>query len=363
MQVDAEAIQNQLLADFQAETGEVLQLGDERRIFLLAFVPVLVGIANQINDAARQNLLAYARGTKLDALAALRGPLTARLQAQTASVDVHFTLSVLQPEDTTIPAGMRVTPDGQLFFALERDLIIPRTAESAIGRCRATQTGAAHNGFAPGQISTIVDPIAFVASAANVTVSQGGADVETDEAYSGRIRNAPEGYSVAGPDGAYAYWAKTTDTAIEDVSVASPSPGEVAVTVLLKDGELPDQPMLDKVAAVLNDRDKRPLTDHVTVSAPQPVPYNLTATYYIAQNDQTTATSIQTAVQAAAQDYVAWQGAKLGRTILSDELTYRVLAAGARRIVITSPVYTEIDVHQIAALGNMTLTYGGLIHA
>lgn len=76
-------------------------------------------------------------------------------------------------------------------------------------KASAVSTGAIANGYKAGDISTIVDPIAYVATMVNLTETEGGADRESDEDFRERIRLAPEHFSVAGPDGAYEYWTKT----------------------------------------------------------------------------------------------------------------------------------------------------------
>lgn len=47
----------------------------------------------------------------------------------------------------------------------------------------------------------------YIASTANITASLLGSDVEDDERYRARIRQAPEAFSCAGPKGAYEYYA------------------------------------------------------------------------------------------------------------------------------------------------------------
>ena len=59
-----------------------------------------------------------------------------------------------------------------------------------------------------GQLKTLVDPVPYVASVANITTSEGGADAQTDDSYREDIHGAPERFSTAGPDGAYIYHAK-----------------------------------------------------------------------------------------------------------------------------------------------------------
>ena len=157
--------------------------------------------------------------------------------------------------------------------------------------------GASGNGFVAGQINRLVDPVAYVSAVENTTISLGGANVETDDNYRIRIRLSPEKYSTAGPDGAYVYWAKSAHQDIIDVAVYSPSPGEVNVRPLMTGGELPSQEILDLVEATLSDRDRRPLTDSLTVAAPDQVNYDIDVTYYLSRDQSALVTSLQTAVQ------------------------------------------------------------------
>lgn len=93
--------------------------------------------------------------------------------------------------------------------------------------------------------------------------------MESDTEFRARVQMAPEGFSTAGPDGAYIYHALAV-TGCRDASVASPNPCEVVVTVLGRDGDgTPGQDLVDQVAAVLDHAMVRPLTDQVTVQPPR----------------------------------------------------------------------------------------------
>lgn len=100
----------------ETELGEILYEGDERLILFQNLFQIQVGEQANINDAARQNLLRYARGEKLDALGE-DFYFTKRLQAQKATCKVKITLSKANnEEDTVIKKGTRITPDRVLFF-------------------------------------------------------------------------------------------------------------------------------------------------------------------------------------------------------------------------------------------------------
>ena len=77
-----------------------------------------------------------------------------------------------------------------------------------------TATGNAGNGLAPGEVSTIVDPVPYITSAVNQNTTEGGADVENDESLAERVYLAPGAYSTAGPEDGYLYHAKKYNAAI-----------------------------------------------------------------------------------------------------------------------------------------------------
>src|SRR5690606_27321090 len=96
-----------------------------------------------------------------------------------------------------------------------------------------------------------------------------------------RIQLGPEGFSVAGPEGAYIYHALSADPRMLDASATSPTPGSVVVTVLAREGAgTPDQTLIDAVAARLNADNVRPMTDLVTVQAVEIISYEIRATVY-----------------------------------------------------------------------------------
>ena len=105
--------------------------------------------------------------------------------------------------------------------------------------------------------------------------------MESDTDFRRRVQLAPEGYSVAGPEGAYVFHALSADPDVLDASATSPTPGEVVVTVLSRQGDgAPSAELVGIVADALADDSVRPLTDHVTVQAATIVPYSVQATVY-----------------------------------------------------------------------------------
>ncbi|HYF75159.1 MAG TPA: baseplate J/gp47 family protein, partial [Candidatus Nitrosocosmicus sp.] len=321
----------------------------------------IVGLKNDINNTGKKNLLRYASGSVLDAIGERSN--TTRIAATKSNVTMRYTLSTAQPGDITIPQGSRVTPDGAKYFATTKALVIAAGQLYGDVEAQATVAGAAYNGLIAGQISKIVDLVPFVASVVNTSTSSGGSDIESDDAYRLRIQEAPAKFSTAGPEAAYIFWAKTASAEIEDVAITSPGDGQIRVVVLMKNGQLPSQEVLDKVLASCSDKKRRPLTDKVTSAAPTTVPYNIALTYYISNERSTEETIIRTAIEGvngALEQYKSWQGTKLGRPINPDYLRQLMLNAGASRITLTAPAYTSVDIDKVAAVSTTTITYGGL---
>ncbi|KAF1719805.1 baseplate assembly protein [Pseudoxanthomonas wuyuanensis] len=104
---------------------------------------------------------------------------------------------------------------------------------------------------------------------------------ESDTDFRRRIQLAPEGFSVAGPEGAYIFHALNSHSDVLDASATSPSPGEVIVTVLSRQGDGSAAPaLIETVAGALVDDAVRPLTDHVTVQGAEVVNYQIVARVY-----------------------------------------------------------------------------------
>lgn len=101
---------------------------------------------------------------------------------------------------------------------------------------------------------------------------------ESDADLRSRLVLAPEGYSVAGPEGAYIFHARSASGDVLDASAISPAPGEVLVTVLSRIGDgVAAEELLELVALHVSDESRRPLTDAVTVQSATIVPYAIQA--------------------------------------------------------------------------------------
>lgn len=353
----AAKIEAEIIAKYEQTAGRILAKGDPVRLFLEAVAAVIAQQRVIIDFSAKQNLLAYSTGTYLDHLGDRQGVV--RLPEQSAMATVRFSLPIAQTFAVSIPQGTRVTPGGSVFFATQEAIEITPGATYVDAVVTCTQSGSIGNDFAIGQINKLVDPLPYIAKVENVTPSAGGVDEESDDNFRLRIRQAMERYSVAGPRLAYDFWARTAHQGIIDVSVRSPAAGEVEIRPLMEGG-LPSSEILDAVLKICSADDVRPLTDRVSVLAPERVAYSIDITYFIDRVEAISISAIQAQVETAVGEYIAWQKAKLGRDINPSALIKRVMDAGAKRVSVTSPVYTALESWQIAQEDNVTVNYGGL---
>lgn len=359
LETDAETIRSQIITGFEKASGDTLAAGDPRRLFLLSIADVIIQQRTAINLAAQQNLLSYAQGNYLDALGQLLA--VERMAESKAVTTLEFTLSQALGSVYTIPAGTQVT-NGVVTFETDEDLLIPIGQTKGEVSASCTVAGPVGNDYLAGQISTIVTPMTFVSGAQNTTITTGGADAESDPDFADRIRLAPNSFSVAGPEKAYVYHAKSVSPAIIDVKVDSPTPGEVDVYVLLTDGTLPTEDTLEQIEEHLSDENIRPLTDYVVVKAPTASNYEIELHYWISQEDSSKAAQIQADVEAAVEQYRLWQQTKIGRDITPGKLLQLVFAAGASRVddsKLKPATWKKLEAMQVAQCTKVSVVYEG----
>lgn len=360
-----EDVQSLLITTYQKKYEEItgksvtLARGDPNRVILLANAVLFYQALQRIDKAGKMNFIKYAYGDYMENLAATRSSVI-RKDAEAATVTVKYSLEEARSSVTAIPEGSRVTADYErVFETLDYAEIKPGETEVTV-LCQCTESGSKGNGYAPGEITEMVDPLPFIDNVTNLDTSSGGTDIETDEDLAERTFLAPSGFSVAGPEDAYIYRCKEYSSLIKDTAVYSGTPGTVNIRILLEDNSEPPKSLIDGLSDYLTEAPARPLTDHVVIEGPEKVPYNINMTYYIGRSNRPSVAMIQEAVREAIKDFKEWQTDKIGRDINPDEITARMMAAGVKRVVITEPVFKELKDWQIASIGTTTVNYGGL---
>ena len=345
---DTETLIDESVITFEDALEETTNDADERRILLMAYLAVLSNVGGAVNAAGQRLLLRSAAGTDLDDIGETL--LTRRLPALAATTRIEFVLSIERPQNTLIPTGRRVTPDGELFFATDMPLVIPAGALTGVVSAVCETQGIVGNGYMPGTMTTLVDLLPFVEAVSNIDKTSGGSEAEADDNYRERIRTAPVSFSTAGSVLSYEYWARSAHADIKDLYIYSPGPALVEIVVLIAD-DAPVEEVLDTVREACSDRTRRPLTDLVTVRAAELVDYDIRIKYYA---PAATLSAVQAAVEGeggAIDRYIAWQSAALGRAISPNQLLVYLTGVGAVRVDIDAPTYAALGADQVARLG------------
>ena len=360
-----EGILNEMVADFETkyteETGRKIKLrpGDKEHIHLRVLAGQYYQMYQQLDYAAKMNLLKYSKGDFLKHLGAVKKTFSQEPRA--AAVKVRFTLSEVRKDVIYIPEGTRVTAGDGVYFATDDYAEVAAGESYADVTCTCETAGDIGNNYQPGTIEIIVDPVPYVKSVVNVTKSDGGSGEESEESFRERIFLAPSSYSVAGPADAYEYWVKQYNSAaIEDVKIYEPVEAVVDIRILLQGGALPSETFCSGCLQYLKDNPIIPLTDNNYVLPPDVVGYDLKATYYISRSDINNVKSIQDSIEAAKDTYLNWQRTKIGRDLNPDALIEFVRAAGGKRCVIESPVFTVIPETSVAQEKTVEFVYGGI---
>ncbi len=367
LETDTETIESNMIAlyeEFVKQSGRrdyKVYPASPERLFIAWCAAIIVQQRVLINETAKKNVPRYAKGEYLDSLAELFKDIE-RLPATPAVAKFRCYISAAQNQSVIVPQGTRITFDGEITFETTEELEIKagETYGEVNGKCQTA--GIVGNDLAPGQVKEIVDVYDYYLKAENVTKTEGGAGEEDDASYYERMRESMESFSTAGPINGYIYHTKTVSTTIADVAATSPEAGVVDIRVLLQDGEQPTQAVLEEIEAALNASDVRPLTDIVTVSMPEEVPFEIDMTYYINRNSQASTSIIDRDARAAVEEYIKWQTGKMGRDINPSYLTQLIMAAGVKRVEVRKPIFQVVEETHVARIvrDKMQVLNGGV---
>ena len=351
-------IQKEMVADYEEKYKEVtgksltLKRADPETLMIYAASVQIYHMLLHVDKSGKMDLLKYAYGDFLENLGALRG--VSRSPASPAE------LSAVQPSSVTIPAGTKVSNGEGVYFATDEARTIQAGSTYVDVPCTCLEAGNAGNGHIAGTLNILVNPVPYVASVANLDTTSGGSEVESDEDLADRIYLAPGSYSTAGARDAYIYHTKSYSASVGDVEVTSPEACEILIKLLMADGSLPNETFCTNIQNYLSAENLRPLTDHVTVSAPDTQSFTVNLSYYINESDKDKESLIQAAVNAAVDDYITWQTTKIGRDVNPSVLIQKVVEAGAKRVVVNYPTYAVVANGYVAQLsGTKTVNYAG----
>lgn len=355
---DPEVILAEVIALYEGILGRTVYPAQAERLIINGIVAVELLIYERMQSAMQQMYLRFSTAPALDYLVELLGVY--RLPAQGAACTIQFNL-VDGHGGVIIPGGTGVaTTDGRVVFQTQENFSVLAGVNTAQVPAFATTLGTVGNGYAAGEVSSILDPQAFIATAANTATTAGGVNAETDDELRERAKLAPASFSVAGPRNAYAYFARRASSAIIDVAVAQITPGTVGVYPLTEGGTTPPE-ILTLVEVELNDDSVRPLCDTVVVEAPTVVDYDIEVditTYEDADVDL-----VQTAIEEALAALAADRASSLGRDVTLAQIISTCIAVdtdSVYNVVVTSPASSlTVAFNAVAIVGTITVNMTG----
>jgi len=159
--------------------------------------------------------------------------------------------------------------------------------------------------------------------------------LEDDTSLRLRTQLAFEGLSVAGPRSAYIFHALSAPPDVADVSVASPQPANVTVTILSRNGQgEADESLLNVVRTKLNDDDIRPIGDRVIVQSAVIQSYEIRAKLHLYRGPE-----YEPIKAAALKKLTAYTKEKhrLGRDISLSGIYAALHLEGVQRVELISP--------------------------
>jgi phage-related baseplate assembly protein len=180
--------------------------------------------------------------------------------------------------------------------------------------------------------------------------------LESDESLRRRIQLAPEGFTTAGSEGSYIFWALSGSPDVKDVAISSPEPRHVTITVLSRIGDgAPSQELLDAVDASTQPR--RPLTDLVLVEEAAIVTYEVHAVLTLFNGPD--AEVVRVAAENSLQSYVA-EHHKLGHDITLAGLHAALWQSGVQNIDLGAIVSDlVIEPGEAAFCSDISVVVGG----
>lgn len=364
---DPAAITAELVAAYEAATGKTLHEAQVERLLInqIAYRETLIRIA--IQEAAKQNLLYYARAPMLDFLGQLLG--VKRLAAVSARTTLRFTYPAPVVADTLIPSGTRISKeDGSLVFFTTAPGLLATGGITLDLAAECETSGPAGNGWPAAEPGILLSDLGVSGiTVINVTVSTFGAAEEVDDRFRDGIAAAPEAFTTAGSRGAYRFHALRAHQSIIDIAILgasddatmAPNPGIVRIFPLTESG-LPSSDILTAIAGACSGEKVRPLCDTVQVLVPTILSYAIEVELTLLIGAD--AAAVLAAATAAVTAYRDDRAGGLGRDVVDSAVIAAAQVAGVYRVVVVSPVGAlGIQANEWAQCTGITVTIGGFV--
>lgn len=365
LNITQETIAQEMIEDYQSKyeelTGKEITLypANSERLKMQIVAGEIYQIYEYISYLFSQNFIQYMDREVLENWGATLGYSGTNIRAATCKL--QFKVNDMLDFDVEVPAGTRVTAGDDVYFATDENCTLKAGESFVEVSATCTEEGTAGNNYIAGQINVLADPVLNISSVENSTTSQGGQDEYDDETLRENIFLFPSTYSTAGPNAAYEYFVKSYSTDIISVNIVqNNTTAEVDIYIMLADGKVPDEQYCKAVVDYITGLESTPADDKIYVMSPEIVRYKIAGKYYISKSNRENETLIKESVLEAAEYFVSECYSNIGNDIIPDKLIELTRIAGAKRLELIAPVFTQIADTQIAICEGIELTYAGL---
>ncbi len=308
-------------------------------------------------------------------------------EAVYAEIKEHFLNQFPDDEQTATKRGLPSRGNIELLLQIEGNLIVKSLQAYAY---HAIQMRARVNDAAKASMLAYATESDLDNLAAFYMVSR--KEGEDDEDLRARLILAVDGFSTAGPSGAYKFHGLSAADEVKDVSVdaprfsvatvapeimamlppqsivlqvdydaglSNPKPGDVAITVLSAGGAgSPSADTLDKVEVALNDEDVRPISDNPRIRAAEIEEYAIHARLWFYGNVDTEV--VRLAADSAVREY-ADAVHRLGYDVTVSGLHRALHQPGVQRVELLNPTASiERGNNEAAFCNSITVETGGI---
>lgn len=349
MQVlDYETILNQNIDNFKTLVPDWIPLeSDEFKMILEAFAYRELHLRAEFNNLANAFFLSTSTGENLDNYSIFYG--VERLKGSKPYATYEFSLSDTFASDMVIPKNLVLTDETSTYEArLLNDVVITAGTDKASGIVELQFETLS------SEVKTeiITTPLPFVVTAKATELFLNGSNHENDDELRQRILLSMADKSTAGSEETYKSFTFNADERVEDVCVLNGGAGVVNVFYYSQSA---DSLMQDRIVAMLNKKEVRPLTDNVNVAQATEVPFSVTAQLKILPN-QETATVYSNAITALSDGLKFLK--QIGTDITLSEINEFLKVPGVKEVVISSPSSNVVIAdNEIGVNSGNTITY------
>lgn len=324
-----EQIKSELVAIHKTNVPEyVPNESDETMPVMETFAYRELQLRTYVNELVKQSFWQSATGEHLDFHA--KEFFIERDKGSYPTAPIKFTLNTALTSQYVLEDGLEiVNADGSLSLLLG-DVTISAgmlesdgIAELQIYTARSDTT-----------VTATMLPKPYLLSVTQISAYTGGSDPMDDDQLRALIALSNEQFTTAGSAKSYEYWARSSDSRIDDVHVYRSAPGVVDMIVHSLSGV--DAAMLQRVEIATSGEIHRPLNDTVNVRSATIISYAVSAVLSVSVDADSASTVL--AAKARLEERLA--SVEIGKSITIGMIISALSVDGVEDVSVISPAAT-----------------------